>query len=104
MPTPPSSCQDRTSQSSLCKGLGAAELKWQVVPTLIFSVTYSKIQPEHKMLAFALTVFLLFPLCSPQLPTAATKQWTIKDGVILDAKGNKVGVYGIDIPRQRLLR
>ncbi len=56
------------------------------------------------MLAFAFTVFLLFPLCAPQSPTAATKQWTVKNGVILDANGNEVGVYGVDNPTQRLLR
>ena len=57
-----------------------------------------------KMLAFALTMPSFFPLCAPQLQTVATKQWTVKDGVILDAKGNGVGVYGVDIPTQRLLR
>lgn len=56
------------------------------------------------MLAFTLTLFLLFPLCVPQLRTVATEQWTVKNGVILDSRGNEVGVYGVDIPGQRLLR
>ena len=56
------------------------------------------------MLALALTLFLLFPPFTPQLPTSTIKQWTVKNGVILDGKGNEVGVYGVDISTQRILR
>ena len=69
------------------------------------------------MLAFALKVLLLFPLGNlplqntllplksiPPLRNTATEQWTVKDGHIMDASGKEVGIYGLDILTQRLMR
>jgi len=56
------------------------------------------------MLAFAIVVLLLLPLSGTQLPTTETNLWTIKHGLIFDAKGKDVGVYGVDIPVSTLRR
>ncbi len=56
------------------------------------------------MLAFAIVVLLHCPLGTLQLPNAAIKQWTVQQGRIYDAKGQVVGVYGVDSPVSTLRR